>query len=360
MPNERALNRATLERQLLLQRSKMSPADTVEHLLGINAQLPLSPYVALWTRLDGFAHEELSRLIREGAVARGPLMRATVHMTTARDYPLLRAISQAVLDRSYTGQAFNKQIASVPRPAILALGESLLRESPRTRADLSRLLARRWPGVDASALGHAVAYLVPMVQLPPRGVWGEPTQAQPLLALASSWLRAPVVLEPTVEQLETVVLCYLAAFGPATVKDIQQWSGRTRLKEVTDGLGSRLLRLDDGYLDVPEAPRPDPDVEAPVRFLPEYDNLLLSHAVRTRFVPEGRKVPLPPGKGASIGTVLVDGFYRADWRVEAKALVVQPFVKLPKRDSQAVEEEGSRLSEFLGLPHTSTRVLPNS
>jgi len=273
-------------------------------------------------------------------------MRATVHLTTARDYALLRAISQAVLERSFTGQAFSKQIASVPRSEILAAGTALLAERPLTRASLGRLLAQRWPGVDPGALGHAIGYLVPTVQLPPRGIWGEAAQSQPLLELASSWLGSPVPVSPTARQLETMVLRYLAAFGPATVMDIQQWSGRTRLREVTDGLGSRLLRLDDGYLDVPDAPRPAADVDAPVRFLPEYDNLLLSHAVRTRFVADGRKVPLPPGNGASMGTVLVDGFYRADWRVDGGDLVVQPFSRVPR---STVEAEAEQLLKFLGL-----------
>jgi hypothetical protein len=144
-----------------------------------------------------------------------------------------------------------------------------------------------------------------------------------------------------------MVLRYLAAFGPATVKDIQQWSGLTRLREVTDRLGGRLVRHADGYLDVPEAPLPDPSVPAPVRFLPEYDNLLLSHAVRTRFIPDGRRVPLPAGVGARTGTVLIDGFYRADWKLEAKSLVVKPFHSLTPAEVSEVETEAANLLLFL-------------
>lgn len=358
MLSARALNRATLQRQLLLSRATLPAAETIEHLLGIQAQAPLSPYVGLWTRLRNFKHDELSQLIVDRAVVRGPLMRATVHLVTARDYLQLRPLTQAVLDRSYSGQPFNKQIASVSRKEILEYGRQLLEEKPRTRPELSKLLAQRWPGVDPTALGHAVGYLVPVVQIPPRGVWGHPVQAQPLMALASQWLGSPIALEPTLLQLEWMVRRYLAAFGPATVKDIQVWSGRTRLREVVERL--ELRKYGDFY-DLPDISLPDADVPAPVRFLPEYDNLLLSHFDRSRFIPDKRRVPLPPGNGSTYGTVLVDGLYRADWQIVrdkgSARLVVSPFVKLSKKDAAAVEREGLALLDFAAPGQTADVVV---
>ena len=349
MLTERALNRATLDRQLLLRRADLPALATIEHLVGMQAQAPLSPYVGLWTRLNHFTHRELSEPTLDRQVVRGSLMRATVHLVTARDYLTLRALTHIVLDRSYSGQPFNKRIASVDREEVLTAGRKLLAEQPRTRPELSKLLGEQFPGVDAASLGYAVCYLVPVVQIPPRGVWGEPVQSQPLLALASDWLATPVPCEPTAAQVESMVLRYLAAFGPATVKDIQLWSGLTKLREVTDRLADKLIRLGD-YLDLPDAPRPGEDVPAPVRFLPEYDNLLLSHFDRTRFIPDKRRVPLPPGNGGAYGYVLVDGLYRADWRTErtksAATLVIEPFTKLSKQDKSELVQEGQALLAF--------------
>ncbi|HCT81476.1 MAG TPA: hypothetical protein DGT23_33875 [Micromonosporaceae bacterium] len=355
MVSIRALNRATLDRQLLLRRHLMPAAEAIEQLAGIQAQAPLSPYVGLWTRLEGFTHDELSSLVLDRQVVRGPLMRATVHMVTARDYLKLRPVTQLVLDRSYSGQPFNKKLAGLNREEILTAGRKLLEEQPRTRPELSKLLGELWPGIDQASLGHLIGYLVPVIQMPPRGVWG--MTGQPLLTLASSWLDAKVSLEPTPKLLEEMVLRYLAAFGPATVMDAQMWSGLTKLREVVDRLGKRIVRLPGDYLDLPDVTRPAEDIAVPIRFLPEYDNLLLSHADRSRFIEDGRRVPLPPGNGSSYGTVLVDGFYRADWRLEkGGVLVVEPFAKTGKGQQNAIVKEGLALLDFAAGKSTTRDV----
>jgi hypothetical protein len=167
----------------------------------------------------------------------------------------------------------------------------------------------------------------------------------------SSWLDRKVAADGGIDE---VVVRYLAAFGPATVADIQTWSGLTRLRDVTERLGSRLGRLRDEHgrelLDVPDAPRPDPDTPAPPRFLPEYDNLLLSHADRLRVIEDGRRPPLPPGLGGARGTVLVDGFWRADWRIardgDAAVLVAEPRMRPRPADAAAIADEGARLLAF--------------
>jgi hypothetical protein len=345
MLSTRALNRATLDRQLLLARHAMPAAEAIEHLVGMQAQAPLSPYVGLWTRLEGFTHSELSKLVVNAEAVRGWLMRATVHLVTARDYLRLRPVTQIVVERSYNGQPFAKKLGGVDREMVLALGLKLLKTEPRIRTDLGRALVEAFPEADEAALYFLLSYAAPLVQLPPRGVWRSKGQAT--LSPASVWLGRPVPTKPTPKLLEELVLRYLGAFGPATVMDAQQWSGLTKLREIVDRLGKRVVQLPGGLLDLPDAPRPGEDVPAPVRFLPEYDNLLLSHADRTRFIEDGRRVPLPPGNGAAYGTVLIEGFYRADWRAVKGEIVVEPFGKLTKSQKAEVDAEATALAQFL-------------
>jgi hypothetical protein len=172
--------------------------------------------------------------------------------------------------------------------------------------------------------------------------------------LADAWLNAPAPAPASYSRstmLDQLVLRYLAAYGPASVADAQAWSGLSRLREVTDRLGSRLRAFTgpDGadLLDLPDAPRPDPDVPAPPRFLPEYDNLLLSYAERSRVIPHRRPVPLPPGHGATGGTLLVDGQWQADWKISQGVLEIEPFISLGPADRDAVAAEGERLLGFV-------------
>jgi hypothetical protein len=356
--DERALGRATLARQMLLERRAMVAGAAVEHLVGMQAQAADSPYVGLWTRLEGFEAGELVAAIEARDAVRIHVMRATVHLVSRRDALWLRPLLQPVLTRSYSGQAFAKDMAGVDTDAVLAMAHELVEEKPRTRAELGRLLNERWPDRDPSTLSYTASYLLPMVQIPPRGLWGRRGPAA--WALAESWLGQPFATEPSVDEL---VLRYLAAFGPASVRDIQQWSGLTKLREVVDRLGPKLQAFtgDDGreLVDLPDAPRPDPETPAPPRFLPEYDNLLLSHADRRRVIPDGRRVPLPPGAGGRCGTLLVDGVYRADWAVmvaegEGTAtLTIEPFASLDDH-REAIAVEGHRLLDFIAPGATQT------
>jgi hypothetical protein len=351
----RALNRATLDRQLLLRRHRVPAATAIARLAGMQAQAPLSPYVGLWTRLEGFAPHELSRLVLERKAVRGGLMRATVHLVTAADYPAFRAATQTVLDRAYSGSPFSKELAGFDRHEIAKAGQRLLASRPCTRPELSRQLAAQFPGADATSLGYAVSYLVPMVQSPPRGIWGQ--QGQAVLHPASAWLGKPVPLAPTPAQIDDLVLRYLGAFGPATVKDAQQWSGLTKLREVVERLGDRVVRLDGEHYDLPGAPRPPEDTPAPARYLPEYDNLLLSHAVRTRVIEDGRRVPLPPGNGATQGTVLIDGFWRGLWRIERSILRVETFARVSAAQRAELTQEGLALLDFAAPPDAGKDVV---
>jgi len=357
----RALNRAALHRQLLLDRAPLTALQAVGHLAGLQAQAPLAPYVGLWTRLAGFRHEELKELITERAVLRAHLMRNTVHLVDAGDYLRFRPLYQPVLARHLAGN-FGKNLIGVDLAELAAVAADLLGQTPLTRVELGARLAPRWPDHDPASLAYAASHLLPLVQVPPRGLWGEPNHRAAFM-LANAWLAGrdpsaspspPLGLDPTpMEQstmLEQLVLRYLAAYGPASVADAQAWSGLSRLREVTDRLGSRLRAFTgpDGadLLDLPDAPRPDPDVPAPPRFLPEYDNLLLSYAERSRVIPHRRPVPLPPGHGATVGTLLVDGLWQADWKISQGVLEIEPFISLGPADRDAVAAEGERLLGF--------------
>jgi len=360
----RAVNRATLDRQLLLRRADMTAIDAIEHLVGMQAQAPRAPFVGLWCRLAGFRHEELSELVMSRAAVRGSLMRATIHLVSARDCLALRPLVQPVLSSGFSASPFARNVDGVDLDAVLAAGRALLEERPRTRTELARELTGRWPDRDAESLAYAVSYLMPLVQVPPRGTWTGAGQAT--FTTVEAWLgRSP---SPSGLSVDEMLLRYLGAFGPASVMDVQTWCGLTRLGEVAERLSPRLLRFRDEngreLLDLPDAPRPDPDTPAPPRFLPEYDNLLLSHADRSRVVVDGRTVPLYPGNGGVRGELLVEGFWRANWAISRNStgatLTIEPFRPLSKRDSAAVTREGLRLLAFAAAGADSHDVRINA
>ncbi|MEU9366212.1 winged helix DNA-binding domain-containing protein [Streptomyces avermitilis] len=335
----RALNRATLDRQLLLRRAPLSAKDAVEYLLGLQAQNVKPPYYALAARLDGFTPEALSRLMADREVVRIVTMRSTIHTHTADDCLTLRPLVQAARDRELN--YFRKGLAGVDLDRLTAISRELVEAEPRTMKQLREALLVEWPDADPQSLAVAARCRLPLVQVTPRGLWGR--SGQVALTTAEHWLGRPAGPAPAPD---STVLRYLAAFGPASVKDMQTWAGLTRLRDAFERLRPQLVTFRDEHgvelFDLPDAPRPAADTPAPPRFLPEFDNLLLSHADRSRVVPAGLKGRTWAGNQA-YRTLLVDGFLAGVWRLDEGALTIEPFGTLTRDQRQEVVQEGERM-----------------
>ncbi|WP_432072519.1 winged helix DNA-binding domain-containing protein [Streptomyces wuyuanensis] len=357
----RALGRATLARQLLLRRDPdggMTAEAALEHLIGLQAQNVRPPYHALAARLHGFRPQDLSGFMESRAAARMVTMRSTIHTHSAHDCLTLRPFAQPGGPEREL-RMFTKRLDGIDLDRLAAVGRELVEERPRPVGELRDALLRQWPDADPLALTTAVRCMLPLVQTTPRGLWGR--SGQVTLTTAEKWFGRPVGPAP---EPEAVVRRYLAAFGPASVKDMQTWSGLTRLKAAFERLRPELVVFQDDkgveLFDLPEAPRPDPDLPAPPRLLPEFDNLLLSHADRSRFVPQTFKDRTWKGNQAHC-VLLVDGRVAGIWRTGgpggsaerkrsrdataggAVTLTVQSFVRLAAAQRTAVAEEAERL-----------------
>ncbi|HSJ83075.1 MAG TPA: winged helix DNA-binding domain-containing protein [Acidimicrobiia bacterium] len=341
--SRRALNRTTLGRQLLLERSSRPAAEVVELLVGMQAQNPNDPYYALWSRVEGFDPENLSGMIERREAVRGALMRGTIHLATTPDFVVLRPQLQATLASVLGSTVYAKDSRDIDRDALLDLGRSLLEERPMTRAELAPILEARWPGVPGASLAQVVTYLLPVIQVPPRGLWGQTGPAAWTTIEASAGVELPLSTA-----VERTVIRYLAAFGPASVADMRIWSRLGGLRPVIEKMRGRLRVLGDDngaeLFDLPDALILDEDTPAPPRFLPEYDNVLLGHADRSRFFIHG---VIPPGWA---GNLLVDGMYSGWWKPvtsQGPVRIELGFLRrLPDSDLDAVGEEARRLLRF--------------
>ena len=343
----RELNRATLARQMLLAREPAGAVEAVRRLAGMQAQEPKHPYVGLWTRIEGFEAGELRRALLEREVVRATLMRSTLHLMTAVDYAALRMALQP--PRSVALRVLGARAEGLDVEAVLPAARELLAGNPLPFDRIRGLLQERFPEVNDRALGYAVRTLLALVMVPVEdGRWGFPRVAD--FALAEEWLGA-VAADPAPAAL---VRSYLAAFGPASVADLQSWSGVAGMKAVVKGMHDELKVFADErgreLVDLPDAPRPAADTPAPPRLLPEFDNLVLAHDDRSRLIADEHR-PLVTTKNLRVrATFLVDGVVAGTWTIEVKrriaTLRLAPFGALSKRDARALGEEAEALVRF--------------
>ena len=333
---QRELNRATLARQLLLERRRVPLARAVERVAGLQAQWGPAPYVGLWTRVAGFRREALERALLRRQVVRAVLMRGTIHLVSHADYAV-----------------FGAAVGTPPwlRPELAAVGDELhdsvraFGAEPRTRAEVTEFL-RREHGVDLStgeALWYAMRIRGRLTHAPESGLWR-----------AQGKTRYVVVphepAEPNVARVE-LVRRYLAAFGPATRADVAEWSG-LRVRECAPALDAleplRRFRDERGreLLDLPRTPLPPADAPAPVRLMPRFDNLVLSHRDRTRVLADEHRGAVIEG-GWVKSTFLVDGFVAGTWEVEDGRVRVEPFAPLPRAARRELADEAARLEAWL-------------
>ena len=348
--DRRTLNRATLDRQLLLRRDARTAFKAVEHLVGLQAQEPEEPYVGLWSRLASAGPAELAGLLVDRRAVRTQLMRRTLHLVTAEDCLTLRPVHQSMLVARMLG-VLGRRLPGVDLDELGAAGAPLFAEEPRTLPEVGRLLADRWPGAAPRDLGDALSTLVPLVQTTPRGLWRQ--QAPARNTTVQAWLGRDLADGPPDEVLAAVVLRYLGAYGPAAGADLRAWCGLGGLPAVVARLRPRLRthRDDRGreLLDLLDAPLPDGDQEVPVRFLPAFDNAVLGYDDRSRIIgAEHRGLSV-----AGARFVLVDGFVAATWTSSDREdggveVTVRPLRPLTPSERAEVEAEGAGLAAFLG------------
>jgi len=339
----RALNRALLQRQLLLSRADVPVGDALEHIVGMQSTVPHAAHVGLWSRVKEFTPGALIGMLRDRQAVRIVLMRGTTQLVTAEDALCLRPVLQPALERDFTvGSPHARRLDGIDIEKLLEVGRAIVEDEPRTGEDLGRLLVDRWPQYDAGALAAAVTVLLPMVQVPPSDGIRYTT--------VDSWTEQPLVGTTPGD----LVFRYLAAFGPATVNDVQAWSGLTRLGGVLDELRPQLRVSHDEQgtelFDLPSAPRPSEELKAPVRFLPEYDNILSAHADPGRIVAESDRGMFHARGGVARASVLIGGFVRASWRIvregDLAVLEVEPYGTLRRGDLSQLDEEGLALLAF--------------
>ena len=353
--DRRTLNRTLLVRQFLLERADLRPLEMVEHLVGMQSQVPLDPYVGLWSRLRAFDPDTLGHELLERRAVRMTLLRATLHLVTCEDALRLRPLLQPMLERAFDSSPFARELRGLDLTPVLVRAGELLEQNPLTTAQLRVALGEDWPGHDANALAYAVRYLVPLVQVTPRGVWGR--TLQPTMATLGAWL-GDVPTSP--RSLDEVVLAYLRAFGPATTADIRAWSWladlrltlerlRPRLRTYRDERGRVLYDAEDGLF-------ADPATRAPVRFLPQYDNVFLSHADRSRIMDAVTWDHSFMHRGA----FLADGFLAGAWKLtrtkDESTIEVDIRVRVRPVQRRAILEEAEALIAFLAPEAVARRT----
>jgi hypothetical protein len=342
----RAVNRATLARQLLIGRAGVSVTEAVAALAGMQGQEPKHPYVGLWSRVDGFTEAELDRAVREREVVRGTLFRGTLHLVTAADYLRFRQTVAPVLEGGL--RMLGDRAEGLEPEKVVAAAEKLLAKEPLTFTEVRDALLAQFPKVNERALGFCTRMLVPLVMYPADVRWSWTANSR--FTPAEEWIGNKLQQRA---QLKELVTRYLQAFGPAIPQDFQTWSGLPKAKPIFDELELETFTDEAGntLYDVPEAPRPDEDTPVPVRFLPEFDNLLLAHAKRERIIADEHRPAVFTKNLRVKATYTVDGLVAGLWTSDklrgAATLTLTPFGKLTKKTTAALEREGDGLLRFL-------------
>jgi len=348
--SNRALNRALLARQMLLEREEETPVRAIERLVGMQAQIPKPPFLGLWSRLSTFRREDLVRAFEKKRAVRSTTMRATIHVLSTKDYVAFRNALQPALDRAVAAILKNR-LKGIDLASMISEARAVFDAKPCTFDALRDHFLEVHPKLDTRAIAYAVRCMLPLVQLPTEAIWSFPGNAD--FAVAESWLGERVDRgDPDPKPL---VLRYLAAFGPATPADAQTWSGLPSLKSTFEALRPKLRVFRDTkkreLFDLPSAPRPDEDTKAPVRFLPEFDNILLSHADRSRIVADVHRSKVFSANLRVVSTVLVDGFVAGTYSIartkKAATLAIVPFESFSKKARDELVLEGDALLRFV-------------
>jgi hypothetical protein len=338
---KRELNRALLARQLLLERAKLPIPRALERVGGLQTQDARSGYIGLWSRLDAFERDDLTKALERRSVVQATLMRVTIHTVSARDYPVLTEGVREERRKSWV-QGHSKRIDVTKMPAAAKRVRSLLDGGPRWRREVVDEL-----GLD-SATWNGVGMWLDLVRVPPSGTWERPRGD--LYATASTWLGDSEATEE--EGRELLLRRYLGGFGPASLKDAANWAGLPPkvLAPVAERLKLRRFKAEDGteLLDLPRAPLPEAETPAPVRFLPTWDATLLAHARRTQILPERHRAKVFNTRTPhSLSTFLVDGHVAGSWKYERGRVHTTPFERLPKTKMRELEDEAERLAAFI-------------
>jgi hypothetical protein len=339
----RALNRAALDRQMLLERSPLPLTAVVEHMGGIQMQYAPAGYIGLWSRMRHFTRPMLTSALEDRLVVQGTMLRATIHTVSAADYWATMAGIGRV-NREWYARVQARALSGVDMETVAAAVREELADGPLRRTELEARLAAR--GIPARAAGWAGLW-VELVRVPPSGTWDR--RRADLYGLADAWIPRVDVTEDA--GIEHLVRRYLGAFGPAPVRAIGAWMGLRvgQIRHVVDGMGLRRLTDAGGtaLVDLPDATLPDPGIPAPVRFLGVWDALLLVHARRTEVLPEASRPRVFSTKTPhSFNTFLVDGQVAGTWRHEPGGVSLDPFRPLTRGERAAVDDEAHQLEEL--------------
>lgn len=346
--SNRELNRTHLHRQHLLERTSMSTGDMLLHLVGLQAQEVRDPYLGLWNRIEGFQHDDLAAMLPDRSAVRASLMRGTIHLVTAEDYLELVRFTWKLHQRAVHSVSSARLVPREHHAEICAMARELLADQPMSAADIGTALQPHFPEYEARSLGQVVRFLLPLIQVPPRGLWEAGRSPKPVWTTPQGWLNTEVIEEEAPPH--AVIRRYLRAFGPASLPDISSWSGVTNFKKPLTEMADELVTYKDEegvvLYDLAGLEVMSPDMEAPVRFMPMFDNALLGHKNRRRIVGDEERALLATQNGMPASAFLVDGFVAGMWNAKDGQIQLAEFRPLSKSERQAIEDEAAKMSVF--------------